>query len=39
MLREMKNTYANQISCVIQYSVDKIACILETLMRWMDGQS
>lgn len=36
---EMKNTYAAQISRVIQYLVEKIACILETLRRWMRGKS
>lgn len=33
MLRDMKNTYSGQISHGIQYSVDKRACIVETLRR------
>lgn len=39
MLKEMQNTYSDSISYRIQYLADKLACILETLRRWMASKS
>lgn len=39
MWKEKKNAFADQISHVMQYLVDKIAYILEILRRWMDSKS